>query len=185
MNAIRAAIDASRPSLGVWSNTGSPVLAELAAASGVDWVLLDTQHGALAEATMLATIQAVELGGATALVRVGANDPRLIMRAVDLGATGVVPLVSSAQQLGGRGRRRAAVPGHDRDGGRPGRGRGDHRGSRAGWRLRGPDGPLAPPPTPPPAAGRSTVEELPDQARCRLPSAARCWHRPNTPAEGR
>jgi 4-hydroxy-2-oxoheptanedioate aldolase len=83
----------------VWATSGSPVLAELAGRGGLDWVLLDTQHGAVGEADLLPCIQAVNLGGSPALVRVGSGDPRLIMRALDLGAAGVVvPLVSTPAQ---------------------------------------------------------------------------------------
>ncbi|MEV7342691.1 aldolase/citrate lyase family protein [Streptomyces sp. NPDC093544] len=99
MNAIKAAVAAGHPSLGLWSCVGSTLLAEVAGRAGMDWVLFDTQHGAVSDGDLLACIQAVELGGSAPLVRVGANDPRLIMRALDLGAAGVVvPLVSSAQE---------------------------------------------------------------------------------------
>jgi 4-hydroxy-2-oxoheptanedioate aldolase len=99
VNAIKQAISEGKPSLGVWCNSGSPVIAELAGRAGVDWVLLDTQHGAVSDADLLPCMQAVGLGGSPALVRVGSDDPRLIMRALDLGAAGVVvPLVSSPAQ---------------------------------------------------------------------------------------
>jgi 4-hydroxy-2-oxoheptanedioate aldolase len=99
VNIIKKAISEGRPSLGVWSASGSPVLAELAGRAGLDWVLLDTQHGAVGEAELLPCIQAVGLGGTPALVRVGSGDPRLIMRALDFGAAGVVvPLVSTPGQ---------------------------------------------------------------------------------------
>jgi len=99
VNIIRQAISEGRPSLGVWSTSGAPVLAELAGRAGLDWVMLDTQHGAIGEADLLPCIQAIGLGGTPALVRVGSDDPRLIMRALDLGAAGVViPLVSTPGQ---------------------------------------------------------------------------------------
>ncbi|MGW4335931.1 HpcH/HpaI aldolase family protein [Rhodococcus koreensis] len=99
MNKIKQAVAAGRPSLGVWSVVGSPVVAEMAGRAGLDWVLLDRQHGPVSEHDLLTCIQAVEVGGSVAMVRVGANDPRLIMRALDLGADGVVvPLVSSASE---------------------------------------------------------------------------------------
>jgi 4-hydroxy-2-oxoheptanedioate aldolase len=67
--------------------------------SGIDWVLFDLQHGAATEASLLPLIQAVELGGSSAVVRVGWTDPRLIMRVLDLGAIGVVvPMVSTPEQ---------------------------------------------------------------------------------------
>jgi 4-hydroxy-2-oxoheptanedioate aldolase len=99
VNSIRQGINEGRPSLGAWFASGSPVIAELAGRAGLDWVLLDAQHGAVSDADLLPCIQAVGLGGSPALVRVGSDDPRLIMRALDLGAAGVVvPLVSTPEQ---------------------------------------------------------------------------------------
>jgi 4-hydroxy-2-oxoheptanedioate aldolase len=99
VNAITQAKSEGRPSFGAWFSSGSPVIAELAGRAGLDWVLLDTQHGSVSEADLLPCLQAVSLGGSPALVRVGSADPRLIMRALDLGAAGVVvPLVSTPEQ---------------------------------------------------------------------------------------
>ncbi|WP_405182606.1 aldolase/citrate lyase family protein [Nocardia sp. NBC_01377] len=48
---------------------------------------------------LLPVIQAVELGGGASLVRVAMNQPDLIMRALDVGAIGVVvPMVSTPAQ---------------------------------------------------------------------------------------
>ena len=99
MNAIKQAISNGDPSLGIWLSTGSPVIGEMAGRSGFDWVLLDAQHGGVGDAELLPCIQAVNLGGAPALVRVGSDDPRIIMRALDMGAAGVVvPLISTPEQ---------------------------------------------------------------------------------------
>ncbi len=99
MNVIKRAVDEGRPSLGAWFSSGSVSIAEVAGRAGLDWILLDTQHGAVTEATLLSCIQAVNLGGSPALVRTGSDDPRLIMRAIDLGAAGVVvPLISTPEQ---------------------------------------------------------------------------------------
>jgi 4-hydroxy-2-oxoheptanedioate aldolase len=99
VNIIKQAIADGRPSLGVWATSGSPVLAEAAGRAGLDFVLLDTQHGAISDDALLPCIQAVSLGGSPSLVRVGSDDPRLIMRALDLGAAGVVvPMVSTPAQ---------------------------------------------------------------------------------------
>ena len=99
MNVIQQATAEGRPTFGVWSAAPSQPGAEVLGRSGIDWVLLDLQHGAGNEGNLLPLIQAVELGGSSALVRVGWNDPRLIMRVLDLGAIGVViPMVSTPEQ---------------------------------------------------------------------------------------
>lgn len=99
MDKVREAAAAGRASFGSWLTLSDPLAAELMGKAGYDWVIADTQHGAIGWDAMLQTIQALELGGTRALVRVGWNDPMLIMRALDLGALGViVPMVSTAEQ---------------------------------------------------------------------------------------
>ncbi|NMO88256.1 HpcH/HpaI aldolase/citrate lyase family protein [Actinomycetospora sp. TBRC 11914] len=87
--------DGGPPGFGAWVTSPDPVQAEAVAATGFDWVLVDTQHGTVTDSTLAPVLQAVELAGATPLVRVAANDERLVGTALDLGAAGVVvPLVS-------------------------------------------------------------------------------------------
>ena len=44
--ALAAAVRAGTPTLGTFIGTASPMAAEVCAAAGVDWVLLDLEHGA-------------------------------------------------------------------------------------------------------------------------------------------
>lgn len=84
--------------LGYWSVLDAPVATERIARLGYDYVCLDMQHGLLGYAGLLTSLTAIDAGGASVgLVRVEANDPTPIGRALDAGATGViVPLVDSA-----------------------------------------------------------------------------------------
>jgi 4-hydroxy-2-oxoheptanedioate aldolase len=81
--------------LGYWSVLDAPVATERIARLGYDYVCLDMQHGLLGYAGLLASLTAIDAGGSSVgLVRVEANDPAAIGRALDAGATGViVPLV--------------------------------------------------------------------------------------------
>jgi len=72
----------------------TPVLAERLALVGHDYLCLDQQHGTVDDANLLASVMAVSAGGSAPLVRVAANEPSLISKALDCGAAGViVPLV--------------------------------------------------------------------------------------------
>lgn len=96
--AIRAALAAGRPSIGIGQLWPGGMVAERTGAAGYDWVLLDCQHGGHTEDGLQAAVQGVALGGGEALVRVGSNDARLIGRALDCGAAGViVPMVDDAE----------------------------------------------------------------------------------------
>lgn len=82
-----------------WIALDSPTAAEAVAAGGVDVVVLDMQHGLTHAGNLPAMLQAAQGTGTPALVRVAANDPTEITRALDLGADGViVPLVSDAAE---------------------------------------------------------------------------------------
>jgi 2-keto-3-deoxy-L-rhamnonate aldolase RhmA len=83
--------------LGSWLQTGSPIVAELADASGFDWLLIDLEHGCGTEANVLSQIQVIR--HAAAIVRVGAPHPDQIARSLDWGAAGImVPMVSTAEK---------------------------------------------------------------------------------------
>lgn len=85
--------------IGTWLSIGSPVIAELAALSGFDWVLLDLEHGCAPEAIIPDQLRALGNRSAKGVVRVGAPHPDLIARALDWGADGImVPHVSNADQ---------------------------------------------------------------------------------------
>ena len=99
MNLLRRALSEGTPSIGMWSGWLTPIDAEQLGALGYDWVVFDMQHTGLGWEALLSQIQALELGGTRAMVRVDWNHPPEIMRALDLGAIGVVvPLVSTAAE---------------------------------------------------------------------------------------
>lgn len=99
MNPIRQAFVEGRPTFGLSSKLPTTVGSEILGAAGFDWVMLDQQHGMASPEQVVSSIQALALGGTPALVRVGWNDPRRIMAALDYGAAGVVvPMVSTPDE---------------------------------------------------------------------------------------
>lgn len=91
--------DADRPLAGMWVCSGSPLIAEVAAGSGVDWLLIDMEHSANSLESVLHQLQAVSAYPVSPLVRVPWNDAVIIKQVLDLGAQDViVPMVSSAAE---------------------------------------------------------------------------------------
>lgn len=87
----------SRPRFGTWLSSGSPVIAELAALSGLHWVLIDMEHGNSAENSVLDQLRALRGSQTIAVVRVPSHHPEPIARYLDWGAHGImVPHVNSA-----------------------------------------------------------------------------------------
>jgi 2-keto-3-deoxy-L-rhamnonate aldolase RhmA len=87
------------PFIGTWLSIGSPIIAELAAAAGFDWLLFDLEHGAHSDAVLMGNLQAIKGTPAMAVVRVGAPHPDLILRALDWGSAAImVPHVETAAE---------------------------------------------------------------------------------------
>jgi len=101
-NTLRAALagrQSDRPLAGMWICSGSPLIAEICAGAGLDWVLIDMEHCPNGLESVLTQLQAVAAYPVTPVVRVPANDPVLTKQVLDLGAqTVLVPMVSSAQE---------------------------------------------------------------------------------------
>ncbi|WP_102192499.1 HpcH/HpaI aldolase family protein [Microbacterium aurantiacum] len=89
------------PFVGMWVCSGSPLLAEVAAGSGLDWLLIDMEHSANTLESVQLQLQAVAAYPIVPLVRVPSNDAVAIKQILDLGAQNlIVPMVSSADEAG-------------------------------------------------------------------------------------
>lgn len=98
MDPIRDKIAQGQTLFGTWVGSESRLIAELIGRTGYDFVLIDTQHSAVTAADLLGLVQTLDVHGPT-LVRVSWNDPSLIMRALDLGAAGIIaPMVSTPEE---------------------------------------------------------------------------------------
>ncbi|WP_128374422.1 HpcH/HpaI aldolase family protein [Streptomyces cavernae] len=98
--AFATALRGREPLVGYWCVLDAPVATERLARLGYDYIALDAQHGLIGYAGVLASLTAIDTRGSTAvgLVRVEANDPSPIGKALDAGAAGViVPLIDTAR----------------------------------------------------------------------------------------
>lgn len=86
--------------IGYWSVLDCPVAHEWVAHVGYDYLALDLQHGLIGYSGMVAGLTAIDAAhGPVGMIRVEANDPTPIGRALDAGAAGViVPLVNTAAE---------------------------------------------------------------------------------------
>lgn len=97
--AFRSRLVARELLYGGWSVTSSPLSVGLLAAAGLDYVVIDLQHGAATETDLPAMTTAIRLAGATPVARVRHAHTADIGRALDLGCEGViVPNVDGAAQ---------------------------------------------------------------------------------------
>lgn len=86
--------------IGYWSVLDCPVATEWLGHVGYDYIALDLQHGLIGYSGMVAGLTAIDASpGPVGMIRVEANDPTPIGRALDAGAAGViVPLINTAQE---------------------------------------------------------------------------------------
>ena len=90
---------AERPLAGMWVCSGSPLIAEICAGAGLDWLLIDMEHSPNGLESVLVQLQAAAAYPVIPVVRVPVNDPVVLKQVLDLGArTALVPMVSSAQE---------------------------------------------------------------------------------------
>ncbi|OFJ55549.1 HpcH/HpaI aldolase family protein [Mycolicibacterium grossiae] len=84
---------------GPWVTFSDPHAVEALAKLDLDHLVIDCQHGTADLGTVLPMLRAAALHGMPVLIRVPANEPWQIMRALDLGAAGViVPMVNTAAE---------------------------------------------------------------------------------------
>lgn len=83
----------------MWVCSGSPLIAEICAGSGLDWLLIDMEHSPNGLESVLGQLQAVAAYDVTPVVRVPVGDIVTIKQVLDLGAQNLlIPMVSSPDE---------------------------------------------------------------------------------------
>jgi len=97
-NRFKEAIARGETQIGLWLSTASPYLAEMAATSNYDWLLIDGEHAPNSIQTLLGQLQAVAPYPAHPVVRPLEGDTALLKQTLDIGAqTVLVPMVDTAE----------------------------------------------------------------------------------------
>lgn len=96
---LRDLLGLGRPALGTWSQIASEECVDMLGAAGLDFTIVDCEHGAFGIETAERLVRACDANGLVPLVRVARPEPFLVGQALDAGAAGVVaPGVSSPEQ---------------------------------------------------------------------------------------
>ncbi|MDB5510944.1 MAG: putative aldolase [Enterovirga sp.] len=86
-----------RTAFGVIATIPSPAVARLLATGGLDWLIVDLEHGPIDHPSAHAMILALSGTGCTPLVRVAANEGWMAKAPLDYGAQGInFPMISDA-----------------------------------------------------------------------------------------
>ncbi|RDA93092.1 hypothetical protein CP533_4113 [Ophiocordyceps camponoti-saundersi (nom. inval.)] len=98
-NRLGTALRQGRQSFGMWQMLPGANVSRLLARSGVDWVLVDCEHGNIDDGAMHDAVPAIAALGVSPIVRIPDMQSWMVKRALDAGAHGIlVPLLRSAEQ---------------------------------------------------------------------------------------
>ena len=97
---LRTRLAAGQATVGTFVGAASPVTAEACAAAGVDWLVLDLEHGSGGEEQVHQVVPAAGAYGVPTVVRVESAARIRIGRVLDLGAAGVMlPRLDTAAEV--------------------------------------------------------------------------------------
>src|SRR5437867_8219637 len=89
-NKLKRALREGKTVFGSSVRLPEPGLVEALGYAGFDYVLIDGEHGSMGWADMERMILAAFAADTTPIVRVLKNEPELVMRALDIGAMGIL-----------------------------------------------------------------------------------------------
>src|SRR5262245_13930382 len=87
---LRSRVLEGQTLVGAFVNLGSLLTTEIMGVSGFDWLVIDLEHGAGSESTLIGQLQALAHTGTAALVRVATLEPARFPHAWCAGAAGVL-----------------------------------------------------------------------------------------------
>ncbi|UIX29335.1 aldolase/citrate lyase family protein [Streptomyces sp. GQFP] len=93
------ALRGGTPQIGMWVASGSPLVAEICAGSGIDWLLIDSEHAPNDVRSLLPQLQACAAYDVHVVVRPPVGDTVMIKQFLDIGVRNLlIPMVESADQ---------------------------------------------------------------------------------------
>lgn len=99
VNFLKEKIATQNLALGIWSLTHSPMLIDVGAHAGLDFQILDMEHGVTDFTVLDNCIRACESMNCSPLVRVPGIQPSIIQTCLDMGAHGIiVPQIKSYEE---------------------------------------------------------------------------------------
>lgn len=99
-NPLRRKLNQNSPAFGVWVTLESPNVTEAFVALGVDWIVIDMEHGHLDWRDVLGHVRVTAATDTAALIRIPDTQRSFVQRALDIGADGIIcPMIGSREQL--------------------------------------------------------------------------------------
>ena len=100
VQSFRRKLASQEPVYGLWVTLESASITEMGVALGLDWIVIDAEHGHLDWNDILQHVRATVRSETAVLVRVAELNVALVKRVLDIGADGiVVPWIETVDQL--------------------------------------------------------------------------------------
>ena len=97
---LRKKLIDNKPIFGLWITLESPSITEMAVSLGMDWVLIDAEHGHLDWKDISTHISAAMRSDTVVIVRIAERSTVLSKRALDIGADGImIPWMESVEEV--------------------------------------------------------------------------------------
>lgn len=98
-NILKEKLNNGNVVFGTWMTIPSPTIVEVFGLAGMDFIVIDHEHGQFTYETSENMIRAAEVAGCTPLIRVPSNSASDILRSLEIGAHGiVVPQIENKKQ---------------------------------------------------------------------------------------
>jgi 4-hydroxy-2-oxoheptanedioate aldolase len=86
INHLKAKLKTGERVFGTWSMLGSPAVMNAIGHAGVDFIIIDMEHGPMSFETVEAQLYAAESAGCTPIVRLGEANEQAILHVLEIGA---------------------------------------------------------------------------------------------------
>ena len=90
INSIKRALKAGKLVFGTWSNIPSPNVVNILSNSGVDFVIIDMEHGPASYETLEYQIYAADCENVTPIIRLSDSSEKNILHALEVGAQSIL-----------------------------------------------------------------------------------------------
>jgi len=97
-NYLQEKITAGQQTIGTWNIINSPMLVDVIASTGIDFIIIDAEHGGFSYETAQTLVSVCQSHQVSPIMRVGEVNESLILRALDIGMHGVqLPNIQTAK----------------------------------------------------------------------------------------
>ncbi len=99
-NQLKKRIDAGKACFGVIAPTSDPIICEYIGLTGLDYYMIDGEHGPITASDVTNLVRACEVVGCTPLARIRSVDTKLILQYLDAGVMGVMmPSIDTVEDV--------------------------------------------------------------------------------------